>query len=308
MHKYVDPKFVQIIGHHTIADDYKLTDKILDNQFDMIMFTGSCNGGRYVMGKAAKYLTPVILELGGKNPVIIDETADVEKASRQILNARTVNCGQMCISPDYVLCSEKKLDAFVAAAEKTAYKWFDKEENVDKFVGKIVSKKQFDRVVGMIENTKGEILVGGKSDEETRRVEPTIIKVDDWDDFGMKEETFGPVLWIKSVKDVEEAVNYINTRPKSLSLYMFSENQKNMDFVVNNTSSGGMQINGAAGYIANPNLGFGGVGASGMGAYHGDKTFYSFCHMKPVVKNLGEASFLYIPRDTNFKMKLLNYM
>ena len=159
MHKYVDPKFVQIIGHDTVADDYTITDKILDNQFDLIMFTGSCNGGKYVMSRAAKHLTPVLLELGGKNPVIVDETADVEKASRQILNARTINCGQMCIAPDYVLCAEKKLDAFVSAAEKTAYKWFDKEEDVDKVVGKIVNKKQFDRVVGMIKNTNGEIIV-----------------------------------------------------------------------------------------------------------------------------------------------------
>merc|ERR1712061_5888 len=116
-----------------------------------------------------------------------------------------------------------------------------------------------------------------------------------------------PVLWVKSVKNVPEAVAYINTRPKSLSLYMFSENKKNQNYVVNNTSSGGMQINGAAGYIGNHNLGFGGVGASGMGSYHGKRTFYTFCHTKPVVRNLSEQKILYPPRD-GWKLKLLNYM
>eukprot|EP00483_Globobulimina_turgida_P012713 UN12736 len=104
VHKYIDSRFIQVIGHDTVGNDYEITDKILENEFDFIFFTGSSNGGRYILSKAAKYLTPVILELGGKNPVIIDDSADVEKASRQILCARTVNCGQMCISPDYVLC------------------------------------------------------------------------------------------------------------------------------------------------------------------------------------------------------------
>ena len=211
----------------------------------------------------------------------------------------------MCISPDYVLCHEDKLDALIDAVGKTANKWFETKEDCDKCVGKIVSKQQFERVTEMIKSTNGEIVFGGDYDESTRIVQPTVIVVKDWNDAGMKEETFGPVLWIKSVKDVQEAVEYINTREKSLSLYMFSEDTKNQSYVVNNTSAGGMQINGAASYIGNTNLGFGGVGASGMGQYHGDKTFEIFSHKKPVVKSLGEASILYPPRNKEWILKYL---
>merc|ERR1719419_798377 len=134
----------------------------------------------------------------------------------------------------------------------------------------------------MIEHSAGEVVVGGGHDAVTRRIEPTVVRVDSWDDAGMQQETFGPVLWVKSVQNVEEAVDFINGRPKSLSLYMFSEDRRNQDFVVNNTSSGGMQINAVVGYATHEGLPFGGVGASGMGAYHGQRTFDTFCHKKAV--------------------------
>merc|ERR1712129_133307 len=164
--------------------------------------------------------------LGGKNPVIVDETANVYKAARQMLSSRTINCGQMCISPDYVLCHEDKMDEFVKAIKETATKWFSTKEDCDKCVGKIVSSQQFDRVTKMIKATKGEIIFGGDFDEKTSYIQPTVIRVDDWEDYGMKQETFGPVLWIApAIKNVQQAVDYINTRDKSLSLYMFSENR-----------------------------------------------------------------------------------
>ena len=238
----------------------------------------------------------------GKNPTIVDETANIDKAVRQILCARTLNSGQMCISPDYILCHKSKMNEFLKKAKSTLLEW-----SKEKYVGRIVNEKQFERVASMLKNTDGEVIYGGNCNKETLEVEPTIIKVNDWYDYGMKQETFGPVLWVKEVNDIREAVMYINQRPKSLSLYMFSENRRNQDYVVNNTSAGGMQINGCAGYIGNPNIGFGGVGASGMGSYHGDQSFYTFCHAKPVVRNLAEVKLLYPPRD-GWKLKLLSYL
>eukprot|EP01084_Bolivina_argentea_P132896 234514_1 len=307
LHKYVDSRFVQVLGGHNIANgnDYKITDKILENQFDFIFFTGSTNGGKYIMEKAAKNLTPVLLELGGKNPTIVDESANIEKTVRQVLCARTMNCGQMCISPDYVLCHKDKMNEFLEKAKLTLDIWG--KDSKHEYVGKIVSDKQFMRVIDMLKKTKGDIIYGGKYDKNSRRIEPTIVRVNDWNDYGMSQETFGPVLWVKEVNDVKEAVDYVNKQEKSLSLYMFSENRKNQDYVANNTSSGGMQINGAAGYISNPNVGFGGVGNSGIGQYHGAKTFHTFCHSKPVVRNLGEMKLIYPPRD-GWKLKLVSYL
>merc|ERR1712129_421599 len=224
------------------------------------------------------------------------------------LSSRTINCGQMCISPDYVLCHEDKMDEFVKAIKETATKWFSTKEDCDKCVGKIVSSQQFDRVTKMIKDTKGEIIFGGDFDEKTSYIQPTVIRVNDWEDYGMKEETFGPVLWIApAIKNVQQAVDYINTREKSLSLYMFSENAKNQSFVINNTSAGAVQVNGTSGYIANDNVGFGGVGASGMGQYHGDKTFEIFSHNKPVCKSIGENKTTYPPRQVNIDW-LLKYV
>ena len=263
------------------------------------------------MSKAAKFLTPLLLELGGKNPVIIDETADVDKAVRQTLFARTVNCGQMCVAPDYVLCHEDVMEEFVERISSKMNEWFHPESNggdYDRsYVGKLVNRQQFERVVNMLRSTKGKVVCGGSYDEETLMVEPTVIVVDEYEDEGMKQETFGPLLWVKRVKGVEEAVEHINSREKSLSLYMFSSSSRNQQFVVNNTSSGGMQINGAIAYLGNPNLGFGGVGSSGMGAYHGDRTFYTFSHTKAVVQSLYEQRVLYPPRN-GWKLKLIPYI
>ena len=311
LHKYIDSKFIQVIGGPNIANgnDYIITDKILENKFDFIFFTGSSNGGKYIMNKASKYLTPVLLELGGKNPTLIDETANIKKSARQIISARTVNCGQMCISPDYVLCHKDKINEFLEISKNIINEWYNNNNNNndDDYVGHIVNKKQFNRVIDMLNNTNGEIICGGNYNENTLKISPTIIKVNDYNDYGLKQETFGPILWVKEIDNIFEAVNYINNQPKPLSLYMFSENKLNQDYVVNNTSSGGMQINGAAGYIANENIGFGGVGNSGQGQYHGKKTFLSFCHTKPIVKSLSEQKIIYPPRD-GWKLKLLNYM
>ena len=207
-----------------------------------------------------------------------------------------------------MLCHENNMDKFIDESKKYINKWFKMDGNEylnDEHQGIIVNDKQFKRVTDMIKNTNGEVICGGNFDSKTRKVQPTLVKLNDYNDSSMEQETFGPVLWVLPIKNIEEAVNYINTRDKSLSLYMFSKNNKNIDYVVNNTSSGGTEINGVASYLGNHNLGFGGVGRSGMGSYHGDYTFFAFSHVKPVVKKLAEGSLFYPPRNTKFKMNLL---
>eukprot|EP01084_Bolivina_argentea_P018896 35152_1 len=308
LHQYMDPHFVQVIGGPEVCngDDHKITDKILDNKFDFIFFTGSTNGGKYIMSKAAKFLTPVLLELGGKNPTIIDESANIDKAVTSILVFATANCGQTCFRPDYVLCHKDKINEFCEKSRKKLNEWFKNYGN--KYVGKIVNNKQFDRVIEMLKNTKGEIIHGGKYNKDKLQIDPTIIKVNNWNDCGMKQETFGPILWVKEVNDIVEAVNYVNNQEKPLSLYMFSENKANQNYVISNTSSGAMEINSALPYL-NPNVAFGGVGSSGTGAYGGNKTFYLFFHTKPVVKKLLDlvTTMLTPPRD-GWKEKIMSYV
>ncbi|ETO30377.1 aldehyde dehydrogenase [Reticulomyxa filosa] len=228
LHKYMSPYFVQVIGTPDgIPDDRECTHQILQNKFDLIFFTGSTNGGRYVMSQAAKFLTPVILELGGKNPVIVDSTANLALAAKQIMYARVINCGQQCISPDYILCEKKAVDELteqfctlcvyidvmslnVANRLKLyAEKFFSEDYVEDTNQCKLVNDVQFERVKNMLDSSKGKVISGGKCDSKTRKFQPTIVRCD-LSDPGLEQETFGPIVWVVSVDDIKIAVEYIN--------------------------------------------------------------------------------------------------
>eukprot|EP01084_Bolivina_argentea_P016565 30971_1 len=293
LHKYIDSRFVQCIGHPSVADDRSITSKILENEFDLIFFTGSTNGGKYIQKQASKYMTPVILECGGKNPCFVDDTADIGAAARTIICTRLVNCGQLCMCPDYVLICENVLTEFLAECNAFVHKHYKMGDELNSDLGvnqaKFINKTQLDRVVNMLERSKGEIICGGSYDEKTLMMEPTIVLLSDIQNVlnepTIKEETFGPILWVVPIATnrIQDAVQFVTMeQQKPLSLYIFSKNRTHQNFIIHNTSSGGVHVNGCVLYAANANALFGGVGHSGMGAYHGIQSFYSFSHKKPV--------------------------
>ena len=242
---------------------------------------------------------------------VCGETANIERACNQILMGRTLSCGQVCVAPDYVLCHEDIIDQLEVTMTQKLRTWFGSGYNKDvhPYVGHIVNEVQYKKVTALIQQTKGDVVTGGSYDPVTRRVDPTIVRLDSFDDPGMEGETFGPVLWLKSVEDMYQAVSYINSRPKPLSLYVFSEDRQTQDYVVSNTSSGGAGINAVSSYLMNEKLPFAGVGDSGMGgSYHGKWSFSTFSHMKAVSKSLYEIDFMYPPRDKWLPFKLLRFL
>ena len=271
-----DPKFVAVITGGREENTY-----LLDEKFDHIFFTGSKEVGRTVMAKASKHLCPVTLELGGKSPCIVGKTADIQLAARRIIFGKLLNCGQTCVAPDYVLChpdiKEEFIDALIDEIEKQYGKEYLKNENY----GKIVSKKHFDRINALIQNRK--VVYGGESNEETLQIEPTIMDRVTWDDPVMQEEIFGPVLPILTYKNREEVINEINSRPKPLALYVFTDEKEFAKEVTERCSFGGGCINDTIIHLATSNMGFGGTGESGMGAYHGKAGFDEFSSRKSIV-------------------------
>lgn len=255
---------------------------LLDQQFDYIFFTGGVTVGKLVMEKASHHLTPVTLELGGKSPVVIDHTADLRTAARRITFGKYLNCGQTCIAPDYVLIEESVHDEFVRLFIEETKKMYGKDGLENKDYGKIINQKHFDRIIGLIDSKK--IVYGGKANVATLQIEPTVLDHVTKDDAVMQEEIFGPVMPIITVKDTNEAYDFIKDRPKPLALYLFTNDKEVENKFLREVSFGGGCVNDTIIHIATTNLPFGGVGNSGMGSYHGKRTFDTFSHQKAVVK------------------------
>lgn len=255
---------------------------LLEQHFDYIFFTGGVTVGKLVMEKAAKHLTPITLELGGKSPVIVDHTADLRVAARRIVFGKYLNCGQTCIAPDYVLVEESVHDRLVELLIEEEQKMYGKKalENAD--YGKIINQKHFDRLLGLIDSNK--VVLGGRSEADKLRIEPTIMDHVTADDAVMQEEIFGPVLPILTVKDSEEAFRFITSRPHPLALYLFTNSRQVEKKFLTQAAFGGGCVNDTIIHIATNNLPFGGVGNSGMGSYHGKHSFETFSHSKSVVK------------------------
>lgn len=272
-----DEKYVSLIRGGRAANQ-----TLLDEQFDYIFFTGSPGVGHYVMECAAKHLTPVTLELGGKSPCIVEKTANVALAARRIVWGKVLNSGQTCIAPDYLLIHESRKAEFIAQWQKTVEKFFGAEPEKNEDYPKIINQKHFDRLSRLLKD--GNILTGGGVNAETHQIAPTLIDGITPQSPIMQEEIFGPLFPILTFENMDEVYDLVVSRPKPLALYLFTRDKQVERDVLRTLSFGGGCINDTITHIANPNMPFGGVGNSGMGHYHGKLTFETFTHQRAVLK------------------------
>ncbi|MFK8186454.1 MAG: aldehyde dehydrogenase [Phormidesmis sp.] len=260
----------------------EVSQALLAEKFDHIFFTGGTRIGQIVMEAAAKQLTPVTLELGGKSPCIIDKNVDLKVAAKRIAWGKYLNAGQTCVAPDYLLVHESIKPEFLTILKDTIRESYGDDPSQSPDLSRLVSDSQFDRIAALMEGE--EILIGGQTNRSDRFIAPTVLNNVSWDAPIMKEEIFGPVLPVLSYSDITDAIQQINARPKPLALYIFSQDEALQEQVLSFTSSGGVCINDVFLHVAIWGLPFGGVGDSGIGAYHGKHTFSTFSHMKSVLR------------------------
>lgn len=255
---------------------------LLDQSFDYIFFTGGVAVGREVMTKAARHLTPVTLELGGKSPCVVDATAKLDLAAKRLVFGKLLNCGQTCVAPDYLLIDRRVKDEFLSYVKKWISAMYGENPLDNEGYVRMVNRKHFDRVTGLIEPSK--VVFGGKSDPETLKIQPTIPDNISPDDPVMQEEIFGPLLPVLTFEHVREALDFVNSRPHPLALYLFSQDKSVQTLFLRRAAFGGGCINDTIIHLATSRMGFGGVGSSGMGSYHGKESFDTFSHRKSIVK------------------------
>ncbi len=265
------PEYVTVVTGGREENNY-----LLDEKFDCIFFTGSKSVGQMVMEKAAKHLTPVTLELGGKSPCIVHSDADLKLAARRIVFGKYLNCGQTCVAPDYILCHKSVKQRFVECVKEEIQRQYGQAE-----YGKIINRKHFDRVCSLIDPAK--VIVGGGSDPETLQVEPTVLDDVTWDDAVMQEEIFGPIMPVLTYDSIDQVIEQVNGRDKPLALYVFAKNKAVIRKVTGRCAYGGGCVNDVVIHLATSSMGFGGVGESGMGSYHGKIGFDTFTHYKSIV-------------------------
>ena len=250
-------------------------------RFDYIFFTGSITVGKIIMKAASKFLTPVTLELGGKSPCIVDSDAKIELAARRIVWGKLINCGQTCVAPDYIYVHKSIKSKFLEELKKEIIKQYGENPKNSEDYGKIVSKREFNRLMSYIE--KDNLEFGGDCDLEKLYIEPTILNNITWENKVMEAEIFGPIFPVLEFENLDDVIKEVNNREKPLALYYFSNNNEKVDKVLKYTTSGGMVINDTLMHVSTTYLPFGGVGNSGMGKYHGKDSFYTFSNAKAVV-------------------------
>ena len=282
------------------------TKKLLEEKFDYIFFTGSTAVGRIIMAAAARHLTPVTLELGGKSPCIVHEDASLDYGIKRITWGKFFNAGQTCIAPDYILIHRKIKDTFVEKMISTIHKFYGEEPKMSPDYARIINERHFNRLLKLMKS--GRILHGGKFLIKDLYIAPTIIDEVSPDDPVMQEEIFGPLLPLIEYDNIDEAIAFVNQRPQPLALYCFSENKEIQDRILRETSSGGGCINDTVSHIGSQELPFGGIGESGMGAYHGKASFDTFTHRRGILfrSNLVDIPLRYPPyRDRVSLLQLL---
>ncbi len=289
--QYLDSACVRVIEGGIPA-----TTELLAQQFDHIFYTGNGTVGRVVMQAAAKHLTPVTLELGGKSPCIIDEHVDLEIAVKRIAWAKFYNCGQTCVAPDYVLVHRNVQERFLRALSDTIRSFWGADPQLSQDFGRIVNLRHHQRLLDLLPGS-GNVFLGGQHDASDRYIAPTVLTNVPEHAPIMQDEIFGPILPVLPVDSLEQAIEFVNARPKPLALYLFSTRDQSYEQVVMRTSSGGMVMNHALLHLTVQGLPFGGVGPSGMGAYHGRASFETFSHRKAVLKKPTalDASIMYPP-------------
>lgn len=271
-----DPKYVAVVTGGRAENTC-----LLREHFDYIFFTGSQAVGKEVMRSAAEHLTPVTLELGGKSPCIVDQTADIRLAARRIVFGKYLNCGQTCVAPDYVYCHRSVKDQLIKEVQKQIRRQYGKQPLHSSDYGKIINEKHFDRILGLIDEKK--VVHGGGSDRSTLRIEPTVMDNVTFSDAVMQEEIFGPVMPILVFDSLDEVIRRTNSMPHPLALYIFTSDKKAARKVTARCGFGGGCINDTIIHLATSEMGFGGFGESGMGAYHGKTGFDTFTHYKSIV-------------------------
>ena len=254
---------------------------LLKEHFDYIFFTGSQTVGKEVMRQASEHLTPVTLELGGKSPCIVDNTANLSLAAKRIVFGKFLNCGQTCVAPDYIYCDRRIKDALIREIQKQMIQQFGEKPLNNPDYGKIINEKHFKRILGLIDQSK--VVHGGQYNSDSLQIEPTLMNDVTFEDAVMQEEIFGPVLPVLTFDSLEEAIDHINRHPHPLALYLFTSNQTNIDEITARCGFGGGCINDTIIHLATSEMGFGGFGESGMGSYHGKDGFRTFSHYKSIV-------------------------
>lgn len=257
---------------------------LIHGSFDYIFFTGSVSVGKVIMRAAAEKLTPITLELGGKSPTVVDQTANLEVAAKRIVWGKFNNTGQTCVAPDYAMVHSSVYKKFMKIMKKTIIQFYGKDAQRSKDYGRVINERQFDRLKKLLDAEKEQITYGGKSDKKDLYIEPTILENINWNSPIMEDEIFGPILPIMTYDDLPLAIHQIRKLPKPLAAYFFSENKKAIDFFLQELPFGGGCINDTVTHVANPYLPFGGVGPSGVNAYHGKASFENFTHAKSIMK------------------------
>jgi aldehyde dehydrogenase (NAD+) len=294
-----------------LEGDASVAKELLDLPFNHIFFTGAPSIGKVVMAAAAKNLTSVTLELGGKSPTIIDETANIATTAKRIAWAKFLNNGQICIAPDYIFVHESRKDEFVKAVKENIEQFYGENPESNSSYNRIVNTRHFERIKSYVEDAVSngaKILHGGRMNSTTNYIEPTIVTEMEDQSKLMTEEIFGPILPIKTFKNLSEVTDYINKGEKPLALYIYSKSDKNIDFVLNNTRAGGSVINHSAMHFFNNNLPFGGSNNSGIGKSHGFFGFEAFSNARGVLRQHlpFSAIELMMPPYSNLKQKLID--
>ena len=278
---------------------------LLKQKFDFVFFTGSQAVGKEVLRHTAEHLTPAVLELGGKSPCIVDKSANIKLAAKRIVFGKYLNCGQTCVAPDYILCERSVQDEFVKAVLGEIKQQFGEEPLKNQDYGKIINEKHFARLCGLIDQNK--LVAGGEYDADACRIAPTVMTNVTWEDAVMQEEIFGPIMPILTYDDFDALVAELKEKDKPLALYLFTSDKQQIRRVTKELSYGGGCINDVIIHLATSNMGFGGVGESGMGAYHGKVGFDAFSHHKSIVdkKTWLDLPMRYQPYTNKFYEKLL---
>ncbi|KGP93228.1 aldehyde dehydrogenase [Pontibacillus chungwhensis BH030062] len=277
VNKWFDPAVFAVV-----EGDAEVSQELLEQRFDLIFFTGSVPVGKIVMEKASRHLTPVILELGGKSPTIVDEDANLDLAAKRIAWGKFTNAGQTCIAPDYLYVQRSVKPELLSKLKQAIKDLYGEDPLYNEEYSHIVNRRHFDRLSEYLND--GELIAGGERDEDITAIEPTILDHISWKDAVMQDEIFGPILPVLTFDDLGEVVAEVRDHEKPLALYYFSENEEKQEEILSKLSFGGGCINDTLFHVANPHLPFGGVGQSGVGSYHGKASFDAFTHSKGIVK------------------------
>ncbi|MBX3125220.1 MAG: aldehyde dehydrogenase family protein [Polyangiaceae bacterium] len=275
------PRYLDASAYVVVEGGVAETTTLLAQRFEHIFYTGNGAVARVVMTAAARHLTPVTLELGGKSPCIVDEHADLDITAKRIMWGKFFNTGQTCVAPDYLLVHESIHDALLDKFERTLQHFYGADPQASADYGRIVNERHFDRLLPLLDS--GTLVAGGKSERASRYIAPTILRDVSPDSPVMEDEIFGPILPVLRVSNVDEAIRFVNARAKPLALYVFTNDKDTAERVLSRTSSGGACVNDVVAHLGVPELPFGGVGPSGMGAYHGWHSFDTFSHKKSVL-------------------------